>query len=420
MPARGGEGGEAEAEDESVCYTRDLDVTNYLDGKRVTLNPQPRHLQTLQDDDDDEDDSNDDDSHHDDEELDASRQFVRVDALKVWRHYEEGCSLRLKTVQSYSLRVCRMLCLLEELWGSGGGANVYLTPDDSQGFAPHYDDVEVYVCQLEGAKRWRVYAGRSPDEFLDRYSSPNFSRDELPGAPILEATLRAGDVLVLPRGTIHEARSVPDAHSLHITFSAGYHSAVADFLQHALPAAVEKAARSHVEMRRSVPMDLFDFAGRCPSRPDPYRAEQFAARVRALLPLVTASLSVDTGADLMARAFLHGRLPPLSASSRTPLSSPLTASSRVRLARRQLVRVVEEDGVLRMYYSAENSSRYLSRPAQFIEIDPSTLPVLQQLLSSFPAYARVSDLALPGASTSDKLELAQVLSSFNLLSIWKK
>ena len=34
------------------------------------------------------------------------------------------------------------------------GANVYLTPAGCQGFSPHYDDINAFVLQLEGEKRW--------------------------------------------------------------------------------------------------------------------------------------------------------------------------------------------------------------------------------------------------------------------------
>lgn len=40
------------------------------------------------------------------------------------------------------------------------GANVYLTPPGTQGFAPHYDDIEAFLIQLEGKKHWRLYAPR--------------------------------------------------------------------------------------------------------------------------------------------------------------------------------------------------------------------------------------------------------------------
>jgi len=36
----------------------------------------------------------------------------------------------------------------------------YLTPPGSQGFAPHYDDIEAFVLQLEGKKRWKLYGER--------------------------------------------------------------------------------------------------------------------------------------------------------------------------------------------------------------------------------------------------------------------
>ena len=37
----------------------------------------------------------------------------------------------------------------------------YLTPPGSQGFAPHYDDIEAFVIQLEGKKHWKLYNPRS-------------------------------------------------------------------------------------------------------------------------------------------------------------------------------------------------------------------------------------------------------------------
>ena len=53
---------------------------------------------------------------------------------------------------SYELCAC-----LQEHFGFPVGCSAYLTPTSTQGFPPHYDDVEVFVLQLQGSKRWRPY-----------------------------------------------------------------------------------------------------------------------------------------------------------------------------------------------------------------------------------------------------------------------
>jgi lysine-specific demethylase/histidyl-hydroxylase NO66 len=96
--------------------------------------------------------------------------------LVVWDFYNQGCSLRLLNPQTFHEPVWKMCASLQEFLGSMVGANVYLTPPGTQGFAPHYDDVEVFILQLEGKKRWRLYEPRTPMEKLPRFSSPNFSQ----------------------------------------------------------------------------------------------------------------------------------------------------------------------------------------------------------------------------------------------------
>ena len=79
----------------------------------------------------------------------------------------------------------------------------YLTPAGTQGFAPHYDDIEAFVLQLEGKKRWRVYKPLSPGETLPRYSSPNYDQSIL-SEPIIDVVLEPGDLLYFPRGYVHQ------------------------------------------------------------------------------------------------------------------------------------------------------------------------------------------------------------------------
>ncbi|XP_016084559.1 bifunctional lysine-specific demethylase and histidyl-hydroxylase NO66-like [Sinocyclocheilus grahami] len=110
---------------EDVQYAVNLDVTSYTNGKRETHNPPGRAL-----------------------------------PYTVWDFYESGCSLRMLNPQAFSSSVWQVLSILQEKFGSMVGANVYLTPAGTQGFAPHYDDIEAFILQLEGKKHWRVYNPR--------------------------------------------------------------------------------------------------------------------------------------------------------------------------------------------------------------------------------------------------------------------
>lgn len=64
-----------------------------------------------------------------------------------------------------------------------------------------------------------------------------------------EVSLEAGSFLYFPRGTIHEAHTDADSHSLHLTVSVYQHTAYADLLEKILPEALKKAAENDVEFR---------------------------------------------------------------------------------------------------------------------------------------------------------------------------
>jgi uncharacterized RmlC-like cupin family protein len=91
-------------------------------------------------------------------------------------------------------------------------ANAYATPAGAQGFAAHHDTHDVFVLQVSGSKRWRIY---EPVVELP-LSGQRWSHDLEPAAPVDDLTLRPGDTLYLPRGWPHEAAAQEDD-SLHIT-----------------------------------------------------------------------------------------------------------------------------------------------------------------------------------------------------------
>jgi hypothetical protein len=182
-----------------LTFERDLDITQYVDGHRHTFNGEGV-----------------------------------VDAAEAWAQFRRGCSLRMLCPHAHCPKVWKLLSMLEHCFGGFVGANTYLTPAGTQGFAPHYDDIEAFVLQLEGAKEWRVYNPLSVEETLPRFSSPDLTHAEL-GEPVLAVTLRAGDLLYFPRGWVHEARSAPGTHSLHLTVSTSLRNTWRDLLELLLP-----------------------------------------------------------------------------------------------------------------------------------------------------------------------------------------
>ena len=91
-------------------------------------------------------------------------------------------------------------------------ANAYRTPASSRGFGVHHDTHDVFVLQVCGHKRWRIY---EPLVELP-LKSQRWPAGRDAGAPVMDITLQAGDTLYLPRGWPHEATAA-DADSLHIT-----------------------------------------------------------------------------------------------------------------------------------------------------------------------------------------------------------
>ena len=196
--------------------------------------------------------------------LESPGVVARGDVVR--RRFErEGCSLRVLHPQRWRDPLWKLLSALETYWRCSTGCNAYLTPPDSQGFSPHFDDIDAFVLQLEGRKRWRVYPPRDEREALPRYSSRNFSRGEIAPEPTLEVELEPGDLLYMPRGTVHEARCAEGAHSLHVTVSTNQFNAYADVLELALPEALRRAVAEVPALRRCPPPDFLDVMGIVPA-----------------------------------------------------------------------------------------------------------------------------------------------------------
>ena len=287
-----------------------------------------------------------------------------ANAEAVWRRYADGCSVRVLHPQRWCDALHAALGVLERHFSCAAGCNAYLTPPGSAGFAPHYDDVDAFVCQLEGRKRWRLYPPRDAGEVLPRVSSLNFREEEL-GPATLDVVLEPGDVLYMPRGCIHQAESLPGAHSLHVTLSTGHANTWADLLELALPAALAQAAEELPALRASLPRRLLDRVGVMhePAPGEDAEAEDEAAAQRtellehahALLQAVLDRMPLDAAADQLGARFMRTRLAPAGRAGGGGAAWPkLGPRAKLRLRFAGAARLVVEDEEACVYHPFAN------------------------------------------------------------------
>ncbi|XP_061361743.1 uncharacterized protein LOC133305516 [Gastrolobium bilobum] len=151
--------------------------------------------------------------------------FTIGDVLNCGQAYKEGYTVALRGLEFRYQSIAAIADTLALMFGQPSvGANLYLTPPNSQGLACHFDDHCVFVCQIFGSKHWTVFSRPSP--LLPRlYDNLHGSDIDCTKAGRREFFLNEGDVLYIPRGFPHEAHTnsgVGDGSpgfSLHLTLS---------------------------------------------------------------------------------------------------------------------------------------------------------------------------------------------------------
>ncbi|HEX8640540.1 MAG TPA: cupin domain-containing protein [Allosphingosinicella sp.] len=214
----------------------------------------------------------------------------RVSSVAVAEHYMRGATIILPHLHDSMLNLGEFCRSLEEVFSCHVQTNIYLTPSGNQGFPPHYDNHDVFVMQLSGAKAWRLYG--TPVEIPFRGERFELTRHE-PGEVTQTFTLAAGDCVYIPRGLMHDAENVGEEPSLHITVGL-ITKTWADLMLEA----ISELALSEPDFRRSLP------AG--------FSAREFDREVARrhfdkLTRLVADKASMDNAFDLMADNFVRGR-----------------------------------------------------------------------------------------------------------------
>ncbi|XP_076606369.1 ribosomal oxygenase 2 isoform X3 [Chaetodon auriga] len=337
---------------------------------------------------------------------------------------QDKATIQFHQPQRFKNELWRIQEKMECFFGALVGSNVYITPQESQGLPAHYDDVEVFILQLEGQKRWLLYTPTVP--LAAEYS---LESEERIGRPTHDIVLEVGDLLYFPRGTIHQASTPAGVdHSTHLTLSTYQRMSWGDLLLDIFPSLLCDSSRTEVSLREGMPRRLL-----LGSSEGLDTRRQLASMLRSLADEMETGMP-EVRSTHMKRDFIMNRLPPYSQQQLTPSGKMPSLEDMVCLRFKEHVVITVEPSqertdeatelVVFVLHSLKNQreshmmgdsydekvERDISRGLKF---PLSHLQALQQLQQV--EQLAVAQLKLP--TQEDKLSLVLALWSESLLVV---
>lgn len=119
-----------------------------------------------------------------------------VDPARVRALLDDGATLVLPRAEQWHGATADLAAAFTARTGRRTYAYGFFTRDGAPGVDVHRDDSDVVMIQTSGSKHWTVYEAPRDGDWSEGPTND-------PGTPVLEAELRAGEALYVPRGCAH-------------------------------------------------------------------------------------------------------------------------------------------------------------------------------------------------------------------------
>ena len=273
--------------------------------------------------------------------------------------------------------------------------NAYITPPSSRGFSAHYDVHDVFVLQVAGEKHWTIHEPVLADPL--RTQPWNDRAADVAAAaerePVIDAVLRPGDALYLPRGFLHSATALGEI-SAHLTV--GVHSVTRWAAAESALDLVRALAADDPELRRSLPLGL-DLGDPGTVRDD------VAAVLEGLRDWLGRVDPAEVAERLRERTWAQVRPEPVAPLAQSAAAATLTPGTVLRL-RRRLRCSLRDAGDGRVTLLA--GRRAHSFPAE-----------VRTALAEFLAAGELKAGDLPGLDPADRITLARRLVTESIATV---
>ena len=148
----------------------------------------------------------------------------KIDPARVAMLRQRGYSFQMRNLDRWYPPLHAMCRAIQRETGYGCYVTGFVTPGGAQGLDYHWDQNMGIVCQLSGGKTWEIWRPAVEEPHRD-YKASNMQPLEplveqlQADGPDMEIELKAGGILVLPRGWVHNPHALKQIEeSVHLTF----------------------------------------------------------------------------------------------------------------------------------------------------------------------------------------------------------
>lgn len=155
--------------------------------------------------------------------------IIKLVAGKVMHHLNSGATLAIDFAEDLSLKIKSISDAISHQFLERTAATIFFSIGDEKGFTTHWDNSDVFVFQLSGKKRWKIYHPTLASPVEENKVTMSIPE----GQPSYDFILNTNEMLYIPRGYWHAPQPC-DAHSLHISFAFRQRNGI-DFIKWLIP-----------------------------------------------------------------------------------------------------------------------------------------------------------------------------------------